>query len=198
MYYFASFSVAFLAPVSFNFSLIRRCLRSPFKSPVSFLKSVCLCLVIMGTIYKFTYEHPFLLSDNRHYAFYVWRRVFKFHKSVKYLLTPGYLVCIRIIFERLARSYTTNLLTTTFYVVGLSLTLIPSPLIEPRYFLVPYVLLRLHVRPVVDETKNWSTRVLLEGCLYGIVNLFVLVVFLFRPFKSNPGEWGGTWQRFMW
>jgi hypothetical protein len=38
-------------------------------------------------------HHPFLLSDNRHYTFYVWRRVFMLHPIMPYLLVPGYLAC---------------------------------------------------------------------------------------------------------
>lgn len=36
-------------------------------------------------------EHPYLLADNRHYPFYLWRWVFKRHVAVKYLLVPLYL-----------------------------------------------------------------------------------------------------------
>lgn len=38
-------------------------------------------------------HHPFLLSDNRHYTFYVWRRVFMLHPIMPYILVPGYLAC---------------------------------------------------------------------------------------------------------
>ncbi|POW09029.1 hypothetical protein PSTT_07122, partial [Puccinia striiformis] len=185
LYYFASFSMAFLAPVSFDVFLIRRTLKSLFGSPRSFFISCCLFITILWTIHKFTYEHPFLLSDNRHYTFYIWRRFFKFHQVAKYLFTPVYMICIKMIWERIARSFTMNLLITTFYMIGLGLTLVSSPLLEPRYFLVPYVLLRLHIRPVVEETKTWSIRVFIEGCLYAIINLVTLAVFLFRPFKGR-------------
>jgi len=46
-------------------------------------------------------HHPFLLSDNRHYTFYVWRRIFLLHSVVPYLLIPGYIVCAWIWFLRL-------------------------------------------------------------------------------------------------
>ncbi len=38
-------------------------------------------------------QHPFLLSDNRHYTFYIWRRVFLLHPLIPYLLVPGYIAC---------------------------------------------------------------------------------------------------------
>ena len=45
-------------------------------------------------------HHPFLLSDNRHYTFYVWRRIFMLHPIMPYLLIPGYIVCAWIWFLR--------------------------------------------------------------------------------------------------
>lgn len=35
--------------------------------------------------------HPFLLADNRHYPFYVWRRIINFNHYSRYALAPGYL-----------------------------------------------------------------------------------------------------------
>jgi alpha-1,2-glucosyltransferase len=54
--------------------------------------------VILGRVpltFEFTFRihHPFLLSDNRHYTFYVWRRIFLLHPVVPYLFIPGYIVC---------------------------------------------------------------------------------------------------------
>ena len=41
----------------------------------------------------FRIHHPFLLSDNRHYTFYVWRRVYMVHPMMPYALVPVYLAC---------------------------------------------------------------------------------------------------------
>ncbi|MBW0465511.1 hypothetical protein O181_005226 [Austropuccinia psidii MF-1] len=197
-YYFAGFTSIFLAPIILDGSLIKRSIRALLGSSTSLFQTLVLCGLMIWTVDRYTYEHPFLLSDNRHYTFYVWRRIFKMHDIVKYALVPGYLLCWKLILERLARSFTANFLTSTFYIVAITLTLVPSPLIEPRYFLVPYVLLRLHIRPVLDETKTWPIRVFIEGCWYGLVNAITIAVFLYQPFKSPTGEWDGTWQRFMW
>lgn len=198
IYYFVGFTVLFFTPLVLDRLLFKRSLLRLCQSYSSVLKSTISCVVMIWTVYKFTYEHPFILADNRHYVFYVWRRVFKFHSTVKYALVPGYLFGMRLLWERLARSYTTTLLLMVFYAIALMMTLVPSPLIEPRYFLIPYILLRLHIRPVVEESRTWSIRLIGEGSLYGIVNAFTLGMFLYRPWKSQPGEWEGTWQRFMW
>ena len=38
-----------------------------------------------------TLAHPYLLADNRHLTFYLWRRVFMRHWTVKFLLIPAYI-----------------------------------------------------------------------------------------------------------
>ena len=87
-------------------------------------------IAMAATIYKFTYvfefcfqalteltaltgilvriHHPFLLADNRHYTFYVWRRVFWLHPVVPYLLIPGYIACTWAWFIRIGRFFRTQ------------------------------------------------------------------------------------------
>lgn len=60
-------------------------------------------------------HHPFLLADNRHYTFYVWRRIFQFHPLVPYVFAPGYLVCAWTWFLRIGQW-----LTLTFLVFDLT------------------------------------------------------------------------------
>ncbi len=36
------------------------------------------------------YAHPFLLADNRHYPFYLWKNVFRAYPNAKYWLLPLY------------------------------------------------------------------------------------------------------------
>ena len=47
------------------------------------------------------YAHPFLLSDNRHYTFYLWKNVFRRHNLAKYCAIPIYvysLWCMQRVF----------------------------------------------------------------------------------------------------
>lgn len=46
--------------------------------------------------------HPFLLADNRHFAFYLWRRILNVHPFARYILTPAYLFAGRLIYESLS------------------------------------------------------------------------------------------------
>ncbi|CAL1696250.1 unnamed protein product [Somion occarium] len=134
------------------------------------------------TIHKFTIHHPFLLADNRHYTFYVWRRVFLLHPVVPYLLIPGYIACAWAWYIRIGVDQTLlqNLLLPIFVLP----TLLPTPLLEPRYFLIPYILLRAQV----VDVPGWA--VVVEGVWYAVINAATMWVFLY---KERPGV-----GRFMW
>ncbi|THH20999.1 hypothetical protein EW146_g451 [Bondarzewia mesenterica] len=99
--------------------------------------------LMAATIRLFTIHHPFLLSDNRHYTFYVWRRIFMLHPIVPYLFIPGYMACAWAWFLRAGREQ--SLLQTLLLPVCTLPILLPTPLLEPRYFLIPYILMRAQI-----------------------------------------------------
>ena len=145
-------------------------------------------------------HHPFLLSDNRHYTFYVWRRVFMKHPVVPYLFIPGYQACAWAWWLRVgkAQPYLTrhvspkrhrtarkqSLLQTLVLPCAIMPTLLPTPLLEPRYFLIPYILLRAQL---VDISRS---ALVVEGLWYAAVNVATIYVFLYQ---ERPGV-----GRFMW
>ncbi|OCH88591.1 glucosyltransferase [Obba rivulosa] len=142
-----------------------------------------LVTILMGvTIHRYTIHHPFLLSDNRHYTFYVWRRIFMLHPAVPYLLVPGYIACAWAWYIRIGQDQTLlqNLLLPVFVLP----TLLPTPLLEPRYFLIPYILLRAQVK----DMPLWGVAA--EGLWYAAINATTMWVFLYK-------ERGGV-GRFMW
>ncbi|KAG2117937.1 glucosyltransferase [Suillus discolor] len=139
--------------------------------------------IFMGiTIQRFTIHHPFLLSDNRHFTFYIWRRVFMLHAAVPYLFIPGYQACAWAWWIRVACDQ--SLLQTLVLPVLILPTLLPTPLLEPRYFLVPYILLRAQV---VDVQPY---GIFLEGLWYMVINVATTYVFLYKE-RAGVG-------RFMW
>src|SRR6185437_14101369 len=121
-------------------------------------------------------HHPFLLSDNRHYTFYVWHRFFLIHPLAPFAFAPVYIVSIFIWLIRVGEKQT--LLQVILFHLTLIPLLLPTPLLEPRYFLLPYLFLRVQVRDVPD----WG--VMLEGAWYGIINLVTMLVFLYA---ERPG-----------
>lgn len=55
------------------------------------LTALSLAAVHFGTI-----VHPFLLADNRHYTFYVWRKVINRTPWTRYALAPFYALMLRV------------------------------------------------------------------------------------------------------
>ncbi|TFK30382.1 glucosyltransferase [Coprinopsis marcescibilis] len=187
IYYFVGFTTILGWPILLSYqggpgALVKDVAYRTFGSKVRSLIS----LVIMGamgvTVKLFTIHHPFLLSDNRHYTFYVWRRVFLLHPFAPYLLVPGYFACAWAWFLRAGRDQTLlqNLLLPVFVIP----TLLPTPLLEPRYFLIPYILLRAQI----GDVPAWA--VALEGVWYGLINGLTMYIFLYLP-REGVG-------RFMW
>lgn len=87
-------------------------------------------------------------------------------------------------------------------------TLVPTPLIEPRYFLTPFVIMRILASTTPPQSNTSSAAeqkgsseawkvwvVVLEGLWYAVVNLLVTTLFLNVTFKWE-GEEGP--MRFMW
>jgi hypothetical protein len=107
-------------------------------------------------------------------------------------------VTLYFTFKSAATNYSTlyllvqsqNVLWLLFYVICLVATLVPSPLLEFRYFVIPFFLYRLHIRP--QRTRSLVVELLLAVT----VNACVIWLFVARPFNwpHEPHEV----QRFMY
>ncbi|KAM0750715.1 hypothetical protein T439DRAFT_380588 [Meredithblackwellia eburnea MCA 4105] len=197
LWYFIAFEVAFLSPILLSFGAVREAVGGLAGSGRRIFFSTVVLVGMVLSIKHFTIAHPFVLSDNRHYVFYLWRRVINRTWWARYALTPGYLVGARMIYDRLAASSTLTLLPFLLYIVSISLSLIPTPLLEPRYFLLPHLILRLHLRPRGISRKEMRLRLLLEATLNIAVLAGTIWVFGKRSWKISGFEGDGI-GRFMW
>lgn len=118
-----------------------------------------------------------------------------------YILAPGYLACAWVWFLRVGEYSGSEHSIATSYYISLSIgrkqtllqtlllplcaapTLLLTPLLEPRYFLIPYILLRAQVEDV-PEAMVWA-----EVVWYALINWGTMYVFLYK----ERGE-----IRFMW
>lgn len=159
-----------------------------------FLNNICsnafVYMVAIATstllIYQFTQVHPYLLADNRHYTFYFWSKLYARFTWSRYILLPVYLFSLWSINHSLSHIH--SMIRGCLWVC-ICAALVPQKLIEFRYFVVPYMLIRLHM-------KGETTRsLLLELTLYILINSFTLHRFLYKPiFWPNVEEP----QRIMW
>ncbi|KIJ45656.1 glycosyltransferase family 59 protein [Sphaerobolus stellatus SS14] len=187
VYYFVGFATLFGWPVLISYqggpaALLRDVRQRMIGTPKRVIITTILLAGMVLSIHKFTIHHPFLLSDNRHYTFYVWRRVFRLHPVIPYLLAPVYLACAWVWFLRIGKEQT--LLQTLTLPLAILPSLLPTPLLEPRYFLIPYILLRAQA----VDVPTWS--VALEGLWYAAINAATMYVFVYA---ERPGV-----GRFMW
>ncbi|KIK70426.1 glycosyltransferase family 59 protein [Collybiopsis luxurians FD-317 M1] len=182
LYYFFTFSAAFGWPILVSgHGGISVLLRNLYVRTRSLITTVTLSLMLV-TVKLYTIHHPFLLSDNRHYTFYVWHRVYMAHWLAPYVLVPAYLICALAWFLRVGAEQ--SMLQTIALPIFTLVTLLPTPLLEPRYFLIPYVLMRMQVVNV----PPWA--LVLEGLWYAVINIGTMGVFLYLP-REGVG-------RFMW
>ncbi|KAM3722032.1 putative Dol-P-Glc:Glc(2)Man(9)GlcNAc(2)-PP-Dol alpha-1,2-glucosyltransferase [Dirofilaria immitis] len=138
------------------------------------VKLLILCLIFTCCVYFFTLEHPYLLADNRHFTFYVWRRWFLRHPYCKYVTIVIYIIALQLfrqMIEHIPR------VLSLLYILGTAAVLVPAYLLEPRYFIVPYIFWRL-------SYPERRILILIIELIYELfINVVVLYMFLYRPFE---------------
>lgn len=196
-------------------------------------------IAITAVVHLNTIVHPFLLADNRHYTFYVFK-ILRAYPWLWYALVPVYAISAWLSIIALGgmpegeaakhttsnrekrrqraketgneRDKGTHLSFLIVWLVSTSLSLITAPLVEPRYFIVPWLIWRLHV-PSPNDTSITGSQdkqgrlrqalsvfvggaVWIEIMWYLLINLMTCGLFLEREFRwsQSPDEI----QRFMW
>ncbi|RCN47177.1 DIE2/ALG10 family protein [Ancylostoma caninum] len=135
----------------------------------------------------FAFDHPYLLADNRHVTFYLWRRWLS--DAFRRVLLSPLVICSFIYLVDLTNHLSP--LVRILFTICSFVVVVPAHLIEPRYFIIPYVLWRL-------SAKTSKNKLLIMAEL--ISQLFVFSS-VFSLFLLKPFEWAnepGVKQRFMW
>lgn len=113
--------------------------------------------------------------------------------------------------------------TALIWLLATALSLVTTPLVEPRYFIVPWVLWRLQVpewrlcgddggvedgRPAFccgiagELFRRQDIRLVIETAWFAVVNLATCYIFIVKPFERRDEAGavldGGRLQRFMW
>eukprot|EP00256_Glycine_max_P063614 XP_014633454.1 dol-P-Glc:Glc(2)Man(9)GlcNAc(2)-PP-Dol alpha-1,2-glucosyltransferase isoform X2 [Glycine max] len=188
MLYFSLVSVLAQAPMHFTITQAVDLFQMFRKSrPLLYFQMFLALVVGLLSVHFFSVAHPYLLADNRHYPFYLWRKVIMAHWPIKYLLVPVY-ICSWLSMIHMLGKFRSKIWVLAYF-LATAAVLVPTPLIEFRYYTIPFYFLVLHC-------NNWDDQSwILTGTLYIGVNIFTMMMFLFRPFHwdHEPGI-----QRFIW
>ncbi|XP_061496290.1 dol-P-Glc:Glc(2)Man(9)GlcNAc(2)-PP-Dol alpha-1,2-glucosyltransferase isoform X1 [Rhineura floridana] len=183
LFYFFSFTLFFSFPHLVTPSKIISFLHSVRKH---LLQYSILTIISLFLVWKFTFAHKYLLADNRHYTFYVWRKIFQRHELVKYILVPVYIFAGWSFTDALKSK---SLFWNLVYFLCLFTVTVSQKLLEFRYFILPYIIYRLNI-PMPSLLKLF-----LELTFYILVNAVTFHLFLNKPFQWENSE---EIQRFMW
>lgn len=151
-------------------------------------------LLLLGTtiaallfVHYFTLTHPFLLADNRHFSFYLWSKFLRRTWYAKYLPVPAYGLALNNAITAMYVRY--GGYQALAFGAACVLAVVPLPLFEFRYFIVPYVLFSLLTGARADHNG-----VVVTTMLHIQVVCTVQYVFWFWTFAYADGSVG----RFMW
>ncbi|XP_057711579.1 dol-P-Glc:Glc(2)Man(9)GlcNAc(2)-PP-Dol alpha-1,2-glucosyltransferase isoform X1 [Corythoichthys intestinalis] len=183
IFYFFCFSFFFSLPVSLCHHRVRRFLQAMKRQPVLFLLATIVSVLL---VWKFTAVHKYLLADNRHFTFYVWKRFFQRHEVLRFLLIPIYIFAAWHFQDSLKSR---SLFWTLAFLACVAAATVPQKLLEFRYFIIPYLMYRLHM-PLPS-----TPRLVLEFLLYTAVNAATLYIFVTKTFRWPDSA---ATQRFMW
>lgn len=204
--------------------------RAIIKGDRAFSGAMCFAVVAGVVVHFNTVIHPFTLADNRHYVFYIFRYLFRSHPLVRYALAPFYVLAALFVKDQFASvgrrdhyseerrsveqegikqsesyqvSYESNSLSL-WICLCLSgiLSIVTAPLVEPRYFILPFIFWRLHLiepsSPPESSGTSWFRRhrLWLETAWLLLINALTMYVFLYRGFRwaHEPDQI----QRFLW
>eukprot|EP00656_Telonema_subtile_P040141 TRINITY_DN45205_c0_g1_i1.p1 TRINITY_DN45205_c0_g1~~TRINITY_DN45205_c0_g1_i1.p1 ORF type:complete len:456 (-),score=74.30 TRINITY_DN45205_c0_g1_i1:183-1550(-) len=187
--YFAALSMCAGFP-----STITTISTSSHPSMITVCTLVLMTAVSLAVVSKGTIVHKYLLADNRHYAFYIWKNFFGRRWWSRYVFAPvyalGMYLTARGVYhtDRTAHNSLVKVLRTLGLLLAVSLVLIPSPLLEPRYFITPFVMVQL------QAPSGGVGLTMAQVVLFGLVNAVTLYVFIARPFTGPDG----AQARFMW
>lgn len=185
----------------------------------------------LAAVHYNTIIHPYTLADNRHYVFYVFR-ILRLYPAFKYVAVPIYYLCAGLAVRALQNCSSTSRTSTTptshnraasspapvhtsflfIWLLSTTLSVATAPLVEPRYFIIPWVIWRVHVPYVSDQgmtstavpkgkgnttsTRAYDMRLVLETMWLMCINVVVGYMFLYREFEWESEN--GKAQRFLW
>ncbi|GAB1604823.1 putative Dol-P-Glc:Glc(2)Man(9)GlcNAc(2)-PP-Dol alpha-1,2-glucosyltransferase [Argonauta hians] len=184
IYYFLSAVLFFASPHLISFQKIYNWLLQFIHKPISFIAFAVISALLIS---KFTFVHEYILADNRHFTFYVWSKIFRRHYLVRYFLIPCYWYSLCQIYTDFIKK---NIFWKLAFMICVTVSLVPQKLLEFRYFIIPYLMLRLNM-----PLPTPLSKMLMEFALSTCINAITIYIFIYKTF-TWPNE--TDLQRFMW
>lgn len=182
MFYFATFCLFFSLPYAL------RSLESFFKLAFSLDRSFILLLWAVSFYYIVqhnTLVHHYVLADNRHYIFYIWKRLYENIPYFRFFMIPVYVFSFYHIMRNSTFRYFSLFIICVFF------NIVPQLLLEFRYFILPFVMYRLHFN--VSNLKWWELA--LEFSFNSVINILTVYLFFTKKFYWDDSA---DIQRIMW
>lgn len=143
-------------------------------------------IIFLIIVHYNTLVHPYLLADNRHYIFYIWNRFYGKYYWARYAIVPLYVYALTSIDHSLTnKSAGFKTMLTICLVAACAF----QKLLELRYFIIPYLLIRLNANEI-----KWR-YLLIELFIYTLINFGTFFIFFSYEIKWNDYN---DVQRFMW
>jgi hypothetical protein len=145
---------------------------------------------------KFSFTHDFILSDNRHYSFYYFKKIYNI-KLLRFMIFIWTSVILSLIITDNEKLRKDPLIISSF--ICTFLILVPAKLFEFRYLSLCYVTMItiIHYYNNAKWPNIYSYMFNYYNVVYMIiVNAITLIVFIFIPFKNSFFNY--EYSRFMW
>lgn len=181
--YFSLFFLVFSSPYLISLQKAKDFLYFIYIHKVRVLEA---CLVCAFVILNLTYVHPYLLADNRHFTFYIWRRLLGRNMNLSLALIPVYVYSFWAVYTELQHKNDVFKMLLAFCIF---VSTVPQKLLEFRYFIIPYIMVRIQFK-IKSELLPYF-----ELILYTAVNYITMYLFLHHTFSW---ETSNAVQRFMW
>ncbi|XP_043471670.1 putative Dol-P-Glc:Glc(2)Man(9)GlcNAc(2)-PP-Dol alpha-1,2-glucosyltransferase [Leptopilina heterotoma] len=181
LFYFFAFTFCFAWPYMLAYLKAFLCDSLEHWIVSSFIFSLLVVIIHSNTL-----VHPYVLADNRHYVFYVWNYFMGRYSYFKYLPIPFYCFCFYAFFKCLKNM---RFLSRILFFICTCVVLVPQLLLEPRYFIIPYIIFRLNLQNI----RPW--QIALETLTMFLINFVQFYIFVSKVFYWKDQEYP---QRISW
>lgn len=151
--YCVTFLTVFSMPIWISIGTIFEYLTVNFLTLSGLIFNAAWIPILFMMIQGFTIIHPFILADNRHYVFYIVRNFIVRTETSRYELLPVYHFSFYIVYRLLKNR---GMIVFYAFMGCMSISVMLSPLFEPRYYILPYIIFRLLAKPIEIPLLNLS------------------------------------------